>query len=106
MIDPFVLAEAAQEALDRLGELTARRVRGCLIMHSTRYTGWARALLRSGRPRQRGVDAAVAVRRRPLVRSRSAGTRPEGVMQDAAHPDRAAEGAERAPVRPASARST
>lgn len=67
IIDPVVLAEAAQGALDRLGELTARRVRGRLVMHSTRYTGWARALHRSGRPRQRGVDAAVAVRRRAVV---------------------------------------
>ncbi len=48
IIDPVVLAEAAQGALDRLGELTARRVRGRLVMHSTRYTGWARALHRSG----------------------------------------------------------
>jgi hypothetical protein len=106
MIDPATLAEAAQGALDRFGELTVCAEFG--------IAGHARNSLRrmglpdssSGRPRQRGVDAAVAVRRRPPVRPRNAGTRQERVTHDEAHPDRATEGAEGVPERPPPARST
>jgi hypothetical protein len=91
MIDPVAVAEATQDALDRLGELTA-----CAEFDD----GWSctypaapdgSAIRRSGRPRPRGVDAAVAMRRRPLVRPRNAGTGPERVTHDEADPDQATE---------------
>lgn len=105
IIDPVVLAEAAQGALDRLGELTARRVRGRLVCtQPATPDGPARFIDRDDR------GSEVWMRRWRCVAGQwyhSKRWHPTGRSDaHATHPDRAAEGAERAPVRVAFARST
>jgi hypothetical protein len=64
-IDPVALAESAQGALDRFGELTAcAEVRAWLVMHANRHTGWTRPIRRSRRPGRQAWMRRVAVRRR------------------------------------------
>lgn len=74
MIDAVAVAEVAQDALDRFGELTvcAEFGDGWSCTEPATPDGPPRII---GRDDRGGVDAAVAVRRRPLVRRRNAGTR-------------------------------